>query len=301
VAWRYRGDYEKGPGKNPPRGALIQYFLKEKVEGELKIDILDSQGRLVRTLSSTKQEPEVAEDDPDGAPEKKKPLAAKPGVQRAVWDLTWEGATKIKKAKIDWGNPEEGMPVLPGTYTVRLTVAGQTLETPLEVRQDPRVTVGLPALTEQLEFALKLRDDISRLSGIVHSLRSVREQLQARNALVENDSAWQGWLEASKKLVGRLDALEKKLHNPTAEVAYDILMQKGGAKLYSQLIPLYSFAIEGDGAPTRGMREMYAEHAEELGRHEAEWKELGDAVAALNAQAKQLNAPVVVVPPPAER
>jgi len=296
IAWRYAGRYERGLGKNPPRGAVIDYYLKQKPEGELKIEILDAKGRLVKALSSKKQEPEVAEDDPDGAPEKKKPLATKAGVQRAVWDLTWKGATKIKKAKIDSGDPEEGMPALPGTYTARLSVDGKTLETPIEVRQDPRVKVGLPELEQQLELALEIRDAITRLSGVVESLRSVREQLQARNALVEKADAWKGWLEASKKLVARLDALEGKLHNPKAEVTYDILMQKGGAQLYSKIVPLYSFVIDGDGAPTQGMREMYAEHSQELAADEAEWQELEKAVAALNVQAKELNAPVVVVP-----
>jgi hypothetical protein len=126
----------------------------------------------------------------------------------------------------------------------------------------------------------------------------VREQLQTRRTLVEKDAAWKPWLEGATKLVARLDALEGKLHNPKAEVTYDILMQKGGAQLYSKMIPLYSFAIDGDGAPTQGMREMYAEHARELASYEAEWKELGAAVAALNAQAKELNAAVVVVPGP---
>jgi photosystem II stability/assembly factor-like uncharacterized protein len=298
VAWRYRSDYERGLGKNPPAGALIHYFLKEKVEGELTIEILDAKGRLVRTLSSKEEQPEAPKDDPDGAPEPKKPLATKAGVQRAVWDLTWQGARKIKKAKVDWGDPEQGMPAIPGTYTARLKVAGQTLETPIEVRQDPRVKFGAAALEAQLEFALKLRDDIGRLTDIVHALRSVREQLQARRALVEKDAAWKAWTDGAKTLVDRLDALEGKLHNPKAEVTYDILMQKGGAQLYSKLIPLYSFAIDGDGAPTQGMLEMHAGHARELATCEAEWKELTAAVAALNAQAKELNAAVVVVPAP---
>jgi len=61
----------------------------------------------------------------------------------------------------------------------------------------------------------------------VHALRSVREQLQARRSLVEKEAAWKAWLDGATKLVGRLDALEGKLHNPRAEVTYDILMQKG--------------------------------------------------------------------------
>ena len=46
----------------------------------------------------------------------------------------------------------------------------------------------------------------------------------------------------------------------------------GGAQLYSRLGPLYSWAREGDGRPTQGMREVYAEQRKELDGLVAEWK-----------------------------
>jgi len=91
------------------------------------------------------------------------------------------------------------------------------------------------------------------------------------------------------ELVRKCDALEARLHNPTAEVTYDILAMKGGAQLYSKLVPLYSWAAQGDGAPTLAMREMYAEHARELKQLEDEWKGLvaGD-LAEINRKARDL-------------
>src|SRR5207244_8846213 len=68
----------------------------------------------------------------------------------------------------------------------------------------------------------------------------------------------------------KLDALEEKLHNPKAQVAYDILAMKGGAKLYSQLIFLYNLLLESDGAPTQGIREVHAEQSAELHRLRSE-------------------------------
>ena len=56
--------------------------------------------------------------------------------------------------------------------------------------------------------------------------------------------------DASLALVAKLDALEGKLHNPKAEVVYDILAMRGGARLYSRLSPLQMWALESNGAPT---------------------------------------------------
>ena len=54
VRWRLGGGGwadAHGAYPNPPYGASIYYHLKEKAEGELKIEILDEKQRLVRTLS----------------------------------------------------------------------------------------------------------------------------------------------------------------------------------------------------------------------------------------------------------
>ena len=41
--------------------------------------------------------------------------------------------------------------------------------------------------------------------------------------------------EASEAAMKQADAIEDKLHNPTAEVVYDILAMRGGTRLYSRL------------------------------------------------------------------
>jgi len=300
--WHYDGPVSsqvKGPGQNPPVGAVLHYWLKEEPKDDVVIEILDEKGGLVRKLSSRKIEPETPPDDPDAAEDEtaKKALPKKAGLQRAVWDLRYEGATKIRAAKVDSGDPAEGPMALPGTYTLRLTVGGQSLTTPVEVRLDPRVSVSGADLEEQLALSLALREDLSRLSGIVHDLRSVREQVKARAASLQGVAAAAPVVEAAFALAGQCDALEQKLHNPKAEVTYDILAMPGGAKLYSRLSPLYSAVTDGDGRPTQGMRDVYAVLKGELDALGAEWKAILERdVPALNAKARELT-PDFVVPP----
>ena len=302
VRWRYDGPISsqvKSPGQNPPVGAVLQYWLKDEPSGDVVLEILDEKGGLVRKLSSRKIEPETPPDDPDAAEDEnaKKALPKRAGLQRAVWDLRHEGATKIKAAKIDSGDPAEGPMVLPGTYTLRLTVGGQSLTTPVEVRLDPRVTVSRADLEEQLALSLTLREDLTRLSGIVHDLRSVREQVKARSASLQGVAAAAPVAEAASALAGKCDALEEKLHNPKAEVAYDILAMPGGAKLYSRLAPLYSAVTDGDGRPSEGMRDVYAELKKEMDALSAEWKAILDTdVPAFNAKARELAPDFVVLP-----
>jgi photosystem II stability/assembly factor-like uncharacterized protein len=314
--YRYHGSFEevdrRGSGQNPPKGAIVNYYLKTKPKGDITLEILDGKGALVDKFTS-KPESEEPSDPGDYTDEKHKrlQLTTHVGVNRVAWDLTYPGAMPIKKAKADQGQPKVGPMVTPGVYTLKLTVEGKAYTSPLEVKRDPRLTGpnGAPlvhnngartdpaGLEEQLKLALKVRDDISRLSSVVERLRTVRKQLADRNELLKDNTTTAELVKVSKALVAKLDALEEKLHNPKAQVSYDILAMKGGAKLYSQLTWLYNLLLDSDGAPTQGVKEVYAEQAGELRQLEKEFDLLVTSeLARLNQDAKKLDVPGVVVP-----
>src|SRR5262249_6696459 len=160
-----------------------------------------------------------------------------------------------------------GPRVAPGTYTVKLTAAGRSQTTTVRVLPDPRGDLPQAELEAETAFALRVRDDVSKLTGYVNQLRSVRDQLKARNTALaprESDPGVADLLKSSRDAIARADTLEDKLHNPTAEVVYDILAMRGGTKLYSRLAPLQMWAVEADGAPTAGMQQVLQEQEAEL-------------------------------------
>jgi hypothetical protein len=301
VRWRLGGgDWASAHAAypNPPYGASIYYSLKEKAQGELKIEILDAQNRLVRTLSSVAREPDYSSESDDPEDFKKLALSVEPGVQRAVWNLKWEGATKIKNGKIDTGDPSTGPVAVPGAYTVRLTVGGQTVTSPLKIVPDPKGSASQADLEAQLAFALRVRDAISRLTKQVNQVKSVREQLQERIKVLGSRKSERGIGELVTSMEGAVKAassLEERLHNPTAEVTYDILAMRGGTKLYSRLSPLQMWAVEAEGPPTAGMLQVMKEQEAELAELErATQSWVTTDVAALNQQAEKLGIQFVV-------
>jgi hypothetical protein len=182
---------------------------------------------------------------------------------------------------------------IPGEYVVELRVGERVLTRPLTIEPDPRVTVSSADLEEQLRFSLSIRDAISRLSETVIAIRDVRDQLESASKRIG-----QGELsESASAIVEKINALEEKLHNPRAKVAYDILATPGGAKLYSKLGPLMDYVNEGDGRPTQGLKEVFAELSSELESVRSEWDQTvrGD-IALWNERAKALDVPHVAVP-----
>ena len=168
--WRLHGSIGAvGRGENPPSGAIIHFWLKDKPKAKPKLEILDADGKLVRALGKPAEpEPTAVEKEGDrregadrrgagsqgegsrrrGAEEGpvghgKPKLPDKAGLHRVVWDLEYDPARPIKNAKIDSGSPETAPLALPGKYTVRLTVDGHALTAALEVRLDPRVKAPL--------------------------------------------------------------------------------------------------------------------------------------------------------------
>lgn len=164
-------------GQNPPSGAVIDYYLTGAPRGPVTLEIFDARDRLVRRFGSTDRPTPM---DPATlnfptywlrAPQE---LSAEPGMHRFVWDLHYPSphvqrpTVSISVILHDSPIGPLGPPALPGRYTIKLTVEGQTHTQPLTVRLDPRNKTPLAGLTRQFELATELSQDINRTAAALH-------------------------------------------------------------------------------------------------------------------------------------
>lgn len=307
VRWNVHGPvtgHEPHAFPNPPRGAVLHYLLAKNAK-EVRMEIRDSRDQLVARIKASqvgndeKDDDEDDDEDPDAAEKKKQKeheLPTSAGLHRVVWPMTLEGAQAIKKAVADMGSPEAGPRAVPGSYTAKLIVDGKEHTTPLVIKPDPRRPIDAAALAAQEEFVLGLRGELNQLTRTVEKLRLLKQQLDARSKLLAAEPEAKNLLEKSAEFAKKLDALEEKLHNPKAKIPYDVLAQKGGAKLYSRLILLYNAALDPDGAPTQGMKEVHADLKHGLDDALAEWKSLvKEDLPKLNRLARN-KWPILIVP-----
>jgi photosystem II stability/assembly factor-like uncharacterized protein len=294
IGWRLAAGRDGAPtGENPPRGAIVQYYLKAKPQGEAKLEVLDAQGTVVRTLSSVAR-PKDGSSEYEEAPKPELP-ADSAGIGRAVWDLQLDPARRIRNGMIDMGDPADAPYAPPGRYTLRLSVGGQTVTAPLVVKLDPRVQIADADRQAQLAMAAELRAELNRLADAVERIRTVRDQLNRWNALLKDRPDAAEFRARADSLVAKLDMLERRMHNSEAEVTYDILAK--GARLYSRIAPINSWVAEGDGAPTQGMTQVWAAQQQELAGYFSELQTLIDTdLVALNRLAARIGVGHVVVP-----
>lgn len=139
----------------PAVSLAIDYYLPSTVPSDLKLEIADAGGRVVRTAQPADEKgaaPAQAMRGPRRGGGGASVLTTKPGHNRFRWDYRWAA--------------EEGLPPMaaPGTYAATLTAGGAVKRVSFTVDVDPRVVkdnVTVADLVEQQNFVLKVNAAIA--------------------------------------------------------------------------------------------------------------------------------------------
>jgi photosystem II stability/assembly factor-like uncharacterized protein len=287
-------------GENPPAGASIWYYLKEKPKGEVTIEILDAGGKSVKKFSSKATEAAAAEssggDDDDEGPRRSRGPARAPaekGLNRFVWDLRYPDARRFP-GMILWSGNTSGPQAVPGSYQVKLTVDGKTMTETFEVKKDPRVSTTQEEFQKQFDLLTKIRDKFSETSEAIISIRDVRKQAQDYAARVKDQPNAQPIIDAAKALGDKLTAVEEELYQTKNRSNQDPL--NFPIRLNNKLAALANAIAAADAQPT----EQQVSVCEDLtARINAQLEKLRQALAtdvpAFNKLVRDQNAPAVWV------
>ncbi len=263
-------------GPNPPYGALITYYLKEKLDDKttFKVQVLDQAGRLIQEIEK---------------PSKEK------GLNRVAWNLRYGGAEVRRppsEEETAFTGPPRGPKALPGRYTVKLLLGDKTLSEQVEVRLDPTVNVPLSDLQAQLDLQLKLREMQSSTNTALRFLDSVIAQLKHSDTTVKNlnkepDKELLKFLEDSVKQV---ELLEDKLANRSE----GLLGFPGQARVADSIGQLF-FAVDNtNAAPTRYQLAYFEELQPDFRAQMSEVnKFLTETLPAWNERLRNANAPTL--------
>jgi photosystem II stability/assembly factor-like uncharacterized protein len=193
-------------GQNPPDGAILNYYLGAGASGDVKLEVFDSAGILVRAQSSTDPVP-----TPD--PELSIPtywvrppqhLSNEPGFHRFIWDLHYAPVPGLKPeypigAIYKNTAPAATSPwAMPGKYKIVLTANGQKYTQDLTITMDPRVKTSTAGLKEQFKLSQQVYQNILALQPINDQVEQLRAQIKAQREKSPADSA-------------KLDAFSQKL------------------------------------------------------------------------------------------
>jgi photosystem II stability/assembly factor-like uncharacterized protein len=271
---------EEPTAKNPPNGAILDYYLPAQAS-LVTLTIRDASGQLVRSYRSNEPPPPPQPPQPIAARWFPKPqrILSTPGEHRFVWDLQWAAAGAAKKDDDDTGDgAPKGPRVLPGHYTVTLTVDGQSQTQPLTVVMDP----NSPATPAELQAQFTAAQRIFAMT------------LVSRKALAEVNSVRQNLDDLAKKpevatagLLPQVEAVQLTL-NQLVEGKVCPGHDRGGlAKSNGELLAVLGAIESGDRTPTSQALALGTRATHEVEEQTAEWHEVK------SGSLKQLNAALV--------
>ena len=206
-------------GENPPDAAVINYYQRERhLFGKMKLEILDSSGRVVDQL----------------------PASKRPGLNRVMWTMRAKPPHVPPAAQIAVAGIR-GPRLVPGDYTVRLTKAGKVYDTKLTVGLDRRAKFSLADRKAQFDAAMRvvgLFGDETALMGRIIGLRQALAQTGA--ALPEGDQL----RKQISDFDGKVDAVRKKIVATTEGGAIT-----GEERLREHTDQLYGAILSYEGKP----------------------------------------------------
>jgi photosystem II stability/assembly factor-like uncharacterized protein len=285
-------DKRRPVGENPANGAVINYYLKAESKDEITLDVLDSAGKPVRHYSS---KPKNKFEQPPEWPDLERPpelLPTAAGMNRFPWNLRYESPTELPGAFYA-GNGPQGPYALPGTYTLKLTVARKSQTVPLEIKLDPRVKVSQADLQKRFDLQMKVRDDIEELHTSVNQLRGVRSQLELVKKRLEEEG------DKGKPVIAACDELEKKMA-PVEQELIQVKMQSSEGNLrYPNMLDeqydSFRYILESaDAAPTQAEVAVFDQLHGRLEKQVSAWKQIAASdVPAINDLVRKENIALV--------
>jgi len=233
-------------GANPGRGVPLYYYLEDKPKGPLSIDILDSDGKMIRSYSSVEGDFErcqISNMDPRD-PFKPRYPSTKKGLNKWTWDKHQQGIKCIENITFFYGFG--GPTIAPGDYSARFSVDETVQTVSFSVGKDPRIS----ATDEEIDFWSDRLDELSDLhNDIMTNLDTVRKsqrQIESLMAKYPEDKELQQAGSTAVELITDWDGKIIQVLHQTGEDedAWETML----AGQFRFLMDV----IEGSGAPVTG-------------------------------------------------
>ncbi len=241
-------------GMNPPSGASINYYLPEKTEMSVLVEVRDADGAPIRSIEGSKDA----------------------GINRIWWDLRHEPTLKPRLRTLPPGRPwvqlngegwrplvtwdldlwrgQFGPRVAPGGYEVVLIVGDQEYKSKLTVRKDPRSEGTVADIEQQVQMSLQLRDAMNSAVEMINTVELLKSELQKLRPTLKDA----GEKEEAERLYRVAQELASALYDVHLTGAREDAF-RSPMKLYGRLSALAS-DINGSGIdfrPTDQQAEVY--------------------------------------------
>jgi hypothetical protein len=245
-------------GTNPPRGAIITYWLKETAAEPIRLAFYDSKGTLVNEFFSRPEGTKVEKSDDKHDLRR---TTANAGWNRFIWDMRVKPLPKIVGKDPISGALIYGPKVAPGQYTVELTVGGQKFTQTLSIVPDAFSDASQEDLEAQFNMLMQIYNRTGDAVKALNQMRDARAQLDGLNkrlAATHPELAAQ-----ASALRAKVLELEKQITVPDVKPGWPGQMNHG-TKLFAKLGSIADAVSVGNYRPTDQAVASFSNMSEDL-------------------------------------
>ena len=222
-------------GRNHPGGVMVYYNVKNLSDSsKVSLEFMEVDGDLIKKYSNT-------------AKERDKKLEVEKGSNMFNWNMRYPNAEGFD-GLIMWAAGLTGPKAVPGTYKVKLTVDGQSMEQDFEILKDPRSESSIEDLQAQYDFLISIRDKVTEMHEGVNDIRDVKKQISSLTNKLSDDEEYKDLVEEGKRISKSLSEIEETLYQTKNQSGQDPL--NFPIRLNNKLAHLSSVAGRGDYQPT---------------------------------------------------
>ena len=233
----YGGGGQSSPlaGTNHPSGVRL-YFNLPSIEEEVTLQIMDSDGQLIRQFSTKAKSPDNK-------------ITLKEGINTFNWNTRYKKADEFDGLLLWWGTLS-GPKAPPGQYTFKVYTAKDSAEVNFEILLDPRTEGTAEDRRAQFEFLLQIRNKLDETHDAIRNMHDVSDQISALNARIDQKK-YAKVIEEGQRLDSLMTDIEKVLYQTKLKSNQDMLNYP--IMLNNKLAHVASLASMGLYRPTQQM------------------------------------------------
>ena len=247
-SYRMSGGQSRRPskttGQNHPGGVMTHFYLSSVTDSsDVALEFMETDGTVIKKYTTTSKENDTK-------------LEVEEGLNRFVWNMRYPDAEDFKGMILWWGSTT-GPLAKPGTYKVKLTVEGQSMESEFEILADPRATASAADYQAQFDFLIDVRDKLSETHMAIKQIRQVRGQINSVTESLEDNESAESLKEEAKEILEGMKVIEEALYQTQNRSGQDPL--NFPIRLNNKLAHLASQAGIGNYPPTDQVKAVKAE------------------------------------------
>lgn len=247
-------------GTNPPRGAIITYWLQETTNTPIRLAFYDAKETLINEFYSRPEGTKVEKSDDKHDLRR---ATANAGWNRFIWDMRVKPLSKIVGSDPIAGSVIYGPKVTPGQYTVQLTDRDHNITQALTIVPDAYSDAPQADLDAQFNMLMQIYNRTGDAVAMLNQMRDMRAQLDGWHKRLGRDPKTVALAAKAAELRDNVLAVEKEIQVPDLKPGWPGEMNHG-TKLFAKLRGIADAVSVGNYRPTDQAVAVFSNISEDI-------------------------------------